>query len=69
MIAADVNVKAVQEFLGHSSITTTLDGYGHLLPGSYVEASHRLDTYLGRSGARSGARSEKSLETSNSGRS
>ena len=36
MIAAGVNLKALSEFLGHASITITLDRYGHLLPGSIV---------------------------------
>ena len=39
MIAAGVNVKALSEFMGHASITTTLDRYGHLLPGSAREAA------------------------------
>jgi Phage integrase family len=30
MIAAGVNPKALQTFMGHSSITVTLDRYGHL---------------------------------------
>jgi integrase len=46
MIAANVNVKALSEFLGHSSITTTLDRYGHLLPGSIEESAKLLDAYL-----------------------
>ena len=29
MIASEVNVKALQTFMGHSTITTTLDRYGH----------------------------------------
>ena len=39
MIAAGVNIKALSEFMGHSSITITLDWYGHLLPGSLAEAA------------------------------
>jgi integrase len=46
MIAAGVNAKALQSFMGHSSITTTLDTYGHLTPGSENEAADLLDTYL-----------------------
>ncbi len=34
MVAAGVNVKALSSYLGHSSISTTLDRYGHLLPGT-----------------------------------
>jgi integrase len=48
MIAAGVNVKALSEFLGHASITITLDRYGHLLPGSLTEAAGLLDAYLAR---------------------
>lgn len=47
MIAAGLNLKAISDFLGHASITTTLDRYGHLLPGSYSEATTLLDAYLG----------------------
>jgi len=47
MIAAGVNVKALSEFLGHASITITLDRYGYLLPGSIAEAATRLDAFLG----------------------
>ena len=43
MIAAGVNVKALSTFLGHSSITITLDRHGHLLPGSIDEATRLLD--------------------------
>lgn len=46
MIASGVNAKALQTFLGHSSITMTLDTYGHLMPGSEGEAAGLLDAYL-----------------------
>ena len=46
MIAAGVNAKALQAFMGHSSITTTLDIYGHLMPGSEDEAASLLNAYL-----------------------
>ena len=46
MIAAGLNVKALTEFMGHSSITTTFDRYGHLLPGAIDEATVLLDAYL-----------------------
>ncbi|MEZ5078431.1 MAG: tyrosine-type recombinase/integrase [Solirubrobacterales bacterium] len=46
MIAAGVNVKAIQTFMGHSSVAITLDLYGHLMPGSEAEAAQLLDTYL-----------------------
>ena len=46
MIAAGVNAKALQTFMGHSSITVTLDRYGHLFPGSEEQAAVLLDAYL-----------------------
>jgi integrase len=51
MIAAGVNAKALQTFMGHASITVTLDRYGHLFPGSEDEAAVLLDAYLERSHA------------------
>jgi integrase len=54
MIAAGVNAKALQTFMGHASITVTLDRYGHLFSGSEDEAAVLLDAYLDR--ARSQAR-------------
>ncbi|MGH3118310.1 MAG: tyrosine-type recombinase/integrase [Gaiellales bacterium] len=46
MIAAGVNAKALSTFMGHASITITLDRYGHLFPGSEEEAAGLLDAYL-----------------------
>ena len=46
MIAAGVNAKALSTYMGHSSITVTLDRYGHLMPGNEREAAARLDSYL-----------------------
>jgi len=34
--------------MGHSSITTTFDLYGHLMPGNEAEAAGLLDAYLAR---------------------
>jgi integrase len=34
---------ALQEILGHASITTTLDLYGHLYPGEMDRYADRLD--------------------------
>lgn len=48
MIAAGVNAKALQTFMGHSSVTITYDRYGHLMPGSEDEASLLLTAYLER---------------------
>jgi len=45
------NLKYVQSQLGHASIQTTLDRYGHLMPDAYLGASERLDaTVFGTSG-------------------
>jgi integrase len=46
MIAAGVNAKALSSYMGHSSITITLDRYGHLMPGNEAEAAELLDAYL-----------------------
>jgi integrase len=46
MIAAGVNAKALSSYMGHSTITVTLDRYGHLLPGNEREAAGLLDTWL-----------------------
>ncbi len=46
MIAAGVNAKALSTYMGHSSITITLDRYGHLMPGNETEAGDMLNTYL-----------------------
>ena len=48
MIAAGVNAKALSTYMGHSSITITLDRYGHLMPGSEAEAAGLLEDYLER---------------------
>ena len=33
-------------YMGHASITITLDRYGHLLPGNEHEAAELLDQWL-----------------------
>jgi integrase len=48
MIAAGVNPKTLQVFMGHASITITLDRYGHLMPGSQDEAVGLFNDYLER---------------------
>jgi integrase len=58
MIAAGVNAKALATYMGHSSVTITLDRYGHLMPGNEDEAAGLLDTYLSKAtGAQTGAQS------------
>lgn len=46
LIAAGVNVKAISNYMGHSSVTITLDRYGHLMPGHEAEAVAKIDAYL-----------------------
>ena len=43
-IAAGAHPKAIQERLGHASITTTLNVYGHLFPSLDEELAAKLDT-------------------------
>ncbi len=62
MVAAGVNIKALQTFMGHTSITVTIDLYGHMLPGSEDEAAALLDCYLlsaSTNGLRGEARGEQ----------
>jgi integrase len=48
-IAAGLNAKTLSTYLGHATITITLDRYGHLMPGSEIEARAMLDIYLRKS--------------------
>ena len=48
MIAAGVNAKALSTYMGHASITITLERYGHLMPGKEEEAARMLEGYLAR---------------------
>ena len=41
------NIKYIQQQLGHASIQTTLDRYGHLLKDINTEQSKKLDNILG----------------------
>ena len=43
-----MNIKTIGEWIGHSSITITLDRCGHLPPGSAKEALGLLNEYLDR---------------------
>jgi integrase len=47
LMAAGVHPKVVQERLGHSTITLTLDTYSHVVPGMQERAAERFDTLLG----------------------
>lgn len=43
LIAAGVDPKQLSTYMGHSSIKTTYDIYGHLLPGNEAESADKLD--------------------------
>lgn len=46
LIFAGVDIKTVSRRLGHKDITTTLQVYGHLLPGQDEAAAARLEAFL-----------------------
>jgi integrase len=46
MIAAGENMKFIQRQLGHSSIRTTMDTYGHLLPEASEGVGRKLDALV-----------------------
>ncbi len=48
LLAQGVHPKIVQERLGHSQISLTLDTYSHVLPGMGREAASKLDALLMR---------------------
>lgn len=51
-------VRALTTYMGHASMKTTFDRYGHLMPGNENEAAGLLDDYLDRAtGASTGASS------------
>lgn len=61
LIAAGVHPKAIQARLGHTSITTTLNRYGHLMPDAFVGVGERLDALLASGRAQGGG---KAISTS-----
>ena len=46
LIAQGEHPKVIQSRLGHASITTTLDTYGHLFEGLDEDAADRLDAAI-----------------------
>ncbi len=49
LIAAGLDLKSITTYLGHSTVATSLDIYGHLMRGSEADAIARVDAYLARS--------------------
>lgn len=45
-IGANLNALAITKVIGHASVQTTFDRYGHLFPGHEAEAADRLDAYF-----------------------
>jgi integrase len=43
LVSKGVNSKVVQERLGHSNISLTMDTYSHIMPGMQDEAATALD--------------------------
>ena len=46
MLQEDINPKIVQERLGHSDISLTLNTYSHVLPHMQEEAAEKMDELL-----------------------
>jgi integrase len=47
LIAGGVPLKAIQEVVGHSLLSTTGDIYVHLFPQTFAEAADAMDRALG----------------------
>lgn len=47
LLASGVNIKVVQEMLGHTNVQTTLGRYGHVLPDMQKDASDKMDDLFG----------------------
>jgi integrase len=47
LLQKGVHPKVVQEMLGHSSITITLDRYSHVIPAMHKQAAQTMDSLLG----------------------
>jgi len=45
MLDAGITIDKVSKFMGHASITITIDRYGHLFPGGENDAVALLDAY------------------------
>lgn len=48
LLSLGTHPKVVQELLGHSSVTLTLDTYSHVLPALHKEVAHQMDALFDR---------------------
>jgi integrase len=46
LLSMGINIKVVQEILGHSRISMTLDIYSHVLPGMQEDAAEKISRLL-----------------------
>ena len=44
--SSEGTAKALSTYMGHASVTITLDRYGHLMPGNEEQAASLLDAYI-----------------------
>jgi hypothetical protein len=56
--AGRFNPQTLQKIMGHSSITTTYDRYGHLMPGVEEESGGHLQAFLDAEATTDGATGE-----------
>lgn len=49
LLSMGVQMKTVQEILGHGSIVTTMNIYGHVLPSTHQDAMEDMDDFFGES--------------------
>ena len=50
LLERGVHPKVVQEMLGHSTITLTLDTYSHVVPGLHAQAAVEMQKLFNRDG-------------------
>ena len=50
LLSMGIHPKVVQELLGHSTISLTMDTYSHVLPSMHQNAMDRMDNLFGQSG-------------------
>jgi integrase len=48
LLAQGVHPRAIMELLGHSSITVTMNVYGHVMPAMMRDAADKMDAILGK---------------------